>query len=215
VISFGSSESLKSPLIMPVIDRCSETARRMPQAVVIVTESFDFGAALEHNVVLYADEPNESLHWQPEHFHYIHLRGLSTCIDNWQFLFQQAYLVLQDGGFCGFEDMNILWPQPSNRMQTECRKIVEAAEARTRRSFCSPLHAYQEWMEDAHFDICMEKRVLHPLGPSNDRLTKLLQYLVKEKILDMATSYFPTPEGYTAFTHGIDELDFRGMEVEL
>lgn len=174
-------------------------------------DDFDFNARPGPNVKLYMDDPNKDLYWPDEHFHHIHLRGLGTCINDWPALFQQAFLRLQHGRHCVFEDMNILL-QSSNDIQAECRKIVDAAEGRTSRKFCSPLNDYRQWMKGAHFDICMKQRTVFDLGKSN---TWALRWLVKEKILDMATSYFKTRGEHMAFARRMQELDFRDMGVEL
>lgn len=91
---------------------------------------------------------------------------------------------------------------------------MEAVQKKTGRDFCTPLGDYQEWTRHAGFDISMKKRELCDLGQSDERAT-WLRWLVKEKITDMATSYFTTREDHMGFTGRLEKLDFRYIHVEL
>ena len=122
------------------------------------------------------EDCTEEWSFPPNHFDFIHIRGLVGSIDDWHVLFQRAYNCLKPGGWLESYEISPLWESdddtiPKDSAMAQWAGIFIEGGRRIGRTFeVLPLNLQRKAMEAAGFKEIQEKPIKvifsHSLSPS-------------------------------------------------
>ena len=147
------------------------------------------------------EDCTEEWSFPPNHFDFIHIRGLVGSIDDWHVLFQRAYTCLKPGGWLESYEISPLWESdddtiPKDSAMAQWAGIFIEGGRRIGRTFeVLPLNLQRKAMEAAGFKEIQEK-------PIKVFFFSLFTYLPTY----LLTSIFPNPAPlhfsfYSGFSH--------------
>jgi hypothetical protein len=108
-----------------------------------------------------------TLEWTfpPEHFDFIHIRGLVGSIDDWHVLFQRAFTCLKPGGWLESYEINPSWESDDNTVAEKSAMgqwgpiFIEGGRQSGRSFTIVPDGTQQKAMEAAGFQDIQEKKI--------------------------------------------------------
>lgn len=148
-----------------------DIADQFPSAEVIATDlSPILYTTAPPNLTYEIDDANLFWTYQPNHFDFIHIRGLTGCIQSWPETYKQGYECLAPGGWVEHLEFAINTnADPSSekhadKMFTAFSESVLGVGEKTGMTF-KIIGQMKELMHEAGFvDIC-EERFIWPIGP--------------------------------------------------
>ncbi|KAF8471771.1 putative TAM domain methyltransferase [Kalaharituber pfeilii] len=159
--------------------------------------------------------------YEKNYFDMIHIRTLSGCVNDWDFVLRQAYKHLQPGGYIDFQDYGCELflpdgtPAPDDTVDN-CPlgyyvRVMNEAYLKIGRILQVAKHM-KSWLENLGFLDVQEQRVIWPLGqwPKDPKLKELGKwgYIgACESLVPFALGLLTKMEGWT--TQQVEDLAVR------
>ncbi|KAF2274311.1 S-adenosyl-L-methionine-dependent methyltransferase [Westerdykella ornata] len=149
-----------------------DMADYFPSAEIIGTDLSPIQATTAPpNIRFEVDDASAEWTYPENSFDFVHVRGLTGCIRDWPYLYQQAYTHLKPGGYFEHLEFSIETnadPNSDNyadKMYTSfANSILSIGEEKTGMSFRT-VERMKGYMEGAGFVDIVEQKFIWPIGP--------------------------------------------------